>query len=125
VHSTTVGCLTQPALHLLSRNVERPVEVRGAGLASDDWSTGSARYLDMLAAVVLAPIGLVVQFDVSPDDLVVIPFDPEELVGDVLPEVGGHLDVAPANDNIHANDSSAHSSSTRSSALTHTSTGRQ
>jgi hypothetical protein len=61
----------------------------------------------------LPPVSFVVQLHVGPDDLAVVALDADELVGYVLPEVIGYLDIAPANDDLHANDGCAHSSSTR------------
>jgi hypothetical protein len=67
----------------------------------------------VLAAVVLPPVSFVVQFNVSPDDLAVVALDSDELLGYVLPEMVGNLNIAPANDDLHANEGCSHSSSTR------------
>jgi hypothetical protein len=58
----------------------------------------------MLAAVVLPPVRFMVEFDVGSDDLVVVALDADQLLGHVLPEMIGDLDVASSDHDLHASD---------------------
>jgi hypothetical protein len=58
--STTISCLSQPPFQLLNGEVQRAIEICGAGLTPDYGSARSARYLHMLAAVVLPSVSFVV-----------------------------------------------------------------
>ena len=69
VHAAPVGGLPEAALEPLGRDVERLVEVLGAGLAAHHRAAGAAGDLDVLAAPVLPWVAFVLQFDVGADDL--------------------------------------------------------
>ena len=101
VHAAPVGGLAEPPLEALGGQVERLVEVLGAGLAAHDRPAGAAGDLDVLAAAVLARIALVLQLDVRPDDLVVVAFQLGELLTDVCSVMIRDHDVAPADDDLH------------------------
>ena len=101
MHPATVGRLADPPFEPLGGEVERLVEVLRARLAAYHRPAGATGDLDVLAAAVLARVGLVLQFHVGPDDLVVVPLQLGELLADVLSVVIRNHDVAPANDDLH------------------------
>jgi hypothetical protein len=73
----------------------------GAGLGADDRAARFAGDLDVLARTGLAWIAFVLEFDVDPDHLVVIAFDPAQLLRDKLPIMLWNLDVSAPHDNVH------------------------
>jgi hypothetical protein len=101
VHAAAVGSLPEPALEALGSKVEGLVEILCAGLGADDRAACAAGDFDVLAAAVLAWILLVLEFDVSANDLVVVSLQFPELLSDVLPVMVGHNHVAPTNHDFH------------------------
>ena len=97
-------CTTSPSTAPWStdRHVQGAVEVGGAGLRADHRATRVARDLDALAVIGLSRIALVKQLDVDADELVVVTLDLRQLVGDMLPVMIGHLDVAALDDDVHS-----------------------
>ena len=59
--------------------------------------------LDSLAVLHLPAVPLVEQLDLEPDDLVVVPLQPLDLLGDVHPEMLRDLDVPAGDDDLHSN----------------------
>src|SRR5262249_45493236 len=94
--------LPEGALEPIACRVERLVEVLGAGFAAYHGPASTAGDLDVLAAAVLPPVAFVMQLHVGTDDLLVVPFDLPELLGDVYPEMLWDLDVAPVHHHVHA-----------------------
>jgi hypothetical protein len=75
VNPAAVGGLPELAIQPFNRKVESFVEVSRAGLDANHWSAHAAGDLDPLADLGLSGILLVEEFDVSPDDPVVISLD--------------------------------------------------
>src|SRR5215470_9726254 len=94
--------LPEAAFEPIACRVERLVEVLGAGFAAYHRPASTAGDLDVLAAAVLPPVAFVMQLHVGTDDLLVVPFDLPELLGDVYPEMLWDLDVAPVHHHVHA-----------------------
>ena len=93
-HTSPVVGAAQPGLETCHGLVERTVEVGGAALAAHHGTATAAGDLHALAALRLAGVRLVGELDLHPHDLVVIALETRQLVGHVLAEVLGNLDVA-------------------------------
>ena len=112
VDAAAVSGLPEPPLEAVGRDVEGLVEVFGARLAADHGAARAAGDLDMLTAAGLPGVLLVMQFDVSANDLLVVAFDLGEFVGDVCAVVIRHDDVATPDDDLHATRGCVHATST-------------
>jgi hypothetical protein len=108
----SVGRLPQSTLQFIHDQLEGLIEVGRTSLGPNNGTTGAAGYLDVLAAVFLAPVLLVVQLDIGSDDLVVIAFDSGKFVGDVLPKMLRDFDVAASNNDLDQSFASFHATST-------------
>ena len=75
---------------------------RRARLGPHHGSAGETGDLYALTVVGLARVALVEQLDVEANELVVVPLDLVELLGDVHSVVVGHLDVTTLDDDVHA-----------------------
>ncbi len=92
----------QPRLQLGHSRVQRGVEVLGACLRSGDRTAPPTRDLDPLTALELASVRLVEELDLHADDLVVVPFQAGDLLGDMDPEMFRDLDVPAGDNDLHA-----------------------
>jgi hypothetical protein len=102
VHPAPVRGTPQPAVELGYREVQGCVEVLGARLGPDDRASRDDGDLHALALVRLARVALVEQLHISTHQLLVVPFNLAQLVGDVSPIVIGNLHVAALDDNVHS-----------------------
>lgn len=94
VDLAAVLALAEPAFEFACRRFEGGVEAVGAGFATDDGSTPLGGDLDVLAILPLAAVALVIQLDVEEVDGAVEAFQARQLLGDVVTEVVGDLDVS-------------------------------
>ncbi len=100
VHLAAVLAAAQPALEFADRRLQGGVEAVRAGLAADDGAAASRGDLDVLTVLALAPVALMVEFDVEEVDGAVESFQAGQFLGDVDAEVFGNLDVAALDDDL-------------------------
>ena len=100
MHLAAVLAPPQPVLEFADRRLEGGVEAVGARLAPHDRSAAPRGDLHVLTVLALAPIALMVEFDVEEVDGAVESFDASEFLGDVDAEVVGDLDVAALDDDL-------------------------
>src|SRR4051812_2500708 len=113
----SISGVPEPALQPLSREIQRLVEVLGAGLATHHRPAGPTSDLDVLTAAVLPWVLLVLEFDVGADYLAVVAFKLREFVGHVLPIMIGDYYVAAPDDDFHLAHDSFHATSTTLASL--------
>ena len=102
VHLAAVLAPPQPVLEFADRRFEGGVEAVGAGLASHYRSAAPRGDLHVLTVLALAPVALVVEFDIEEVDAAVESLEAREFLRDVDAEVVGDLDVAALDDDLGA-----------------------
>jgi hypothetical protein len=100
--TAAVGRPAQPGVELADGTVQSAVEILRASLGPDHRASRHDGDLDALAVLGLAWVSFVVELYVGPDELLVVPLDLAQLVGDVLPVVIGDFDVPALDDNVHS-----------------------
>src|SRR3954466_6104065 len=100
VHLAAVLAAAQPALELADSRLERGVEAVRARFAADDGAATPRGDLYVLTVLSLAPVALMVEFDVEEVDGAVKSFQAGQFLGDVNAEVIGNLDVAALDDDL-------------------------
>ena len=91
-----------PCFELGDGRVERGVEVLGTRFRPGDDEATATGDLYPLAVLELPTVALVEKFHLQCDDLVVVPFQSGDLVGDVLPEMIRDLDITAGDDDLHS-----------------------
>ena len=90
----------EPVLEFAHGPLEGGVEAVGTRFAAHHRTATACRDLDMLAVLALAPVLLVVEFDVEQVDGAIEALQSSELLGNVDAEVFGDLDVAALDDDV-------------------------
>jgi hypothetical protein len=100
VHLAAVLAAPQPVLQLADGGFEGGVEAVCAGFAAHNRAAAARGDLYVLTVLALAPVALMVEFDIEKVDGAVKSLEARELLGDVDAEMVGDLDVAALHDDL-------------------------
>ena len=100
MHLAAVLAAPQPVLQFADGRFEGGVEAVRAGFAAHDRTAAPRGDLYVLTVLALAPVALMVEFDIEEVDGAVKSLKTRKFLGDVDAEVVGDLDVAALDDDL-------------------------